>query len=151
MVRHSFTDCAGAGGNIPPYVHTYTLTPLFLLIDLLNMLQSKHMEAVHAALLLSHYHLLADLPSPATAAGGVGGGAMLEALVLGYIKEFKSTDPQVGRCYKCLRRGPKQTRDDAVLCVGREWKGSEPAFHILFMTPLYFSHTNQTTRHPTTV
>ncbi len=63
--------------------------------------QSKHLEAVHLALVLSDYDLLADLPSalsqqqPSGPVAAPSAAAVLEALVVAYIRDFKGTDPQV--------------------------------------------------------
>jgi len=56
---------------------------------------------VHLALVLSDYDLLADLPSalsqqqPSGPVAAPSAAAVLEALVVAYIRDFKGTDPQV--------------------------------------------------------
>lgn len=96
--------------------------------------QSKHLEAVHLALVLSHYDLLADLPSSSSAGpqGGAQAGpsaaAMLETLVVGYIKDFKGTDPQVAADYLLRLRPPERLeRGVEALLVELEDEGSRKA------------------------
>lgn len=92
---------------------------------------------MHLALILSHYNLLADLPSSVGAApgqqqqqgqqgqAGPSAAAMLETLVVGYIKDFKGTDPQVAADYLLRLRPPERLeRALEALLVELEDEGS---------------------------